>query len=46
MRIANTLDLATIAVSDALLAEALATGRWDHDGILDGWLGDPPAEAP
>ena len=46
VRIANTLDLATIAVSEALLAEALASGRWDHDGILDGWLGDPPAEAP
>jgi len=46
VRIANTLDLATIAVSDALLAEALASGRWDDDGILDGWLGDPPADAP
>ncbi len=46
VRIANTLDLATIAVSGALFAEALATGRWDDDGMLDGWLGAPPAEAP
>lgn len=46
VRIANTLDLSVIAVSEALLAEALASGLWDEDGMLDGWLGNAPAEAP
>ena len=45
VRIASTLELATIAVSDGLLAEALASGNWTHEGELDGWLGPAPAES-
>ena len=46
VRIASTLELGTIAVSEALLAEALASGLWRHDGPLRGWIGPLPAEAP
>jgi hypothetical protein len=46
VRIASTLELGRIAVSEALLAEALASGAWVDDGDLEGWLGPPPAEAP
>ena len=46
VRIASTLELGRIAVSEALVAEALASGRWTDDGDLEGWLGPAPAEAP
>jgi hypothetical protein len=46
VRIASTLELDTIAVSEALVAEAIASGAWEEDGDLEGWLGPAPAEAP
>jgi hypothetical protein len=45
VRIASTLELGRIAVSEALVDEALASGAWQDDGDLEGWLGPPPAEA-
>ncbi len=46
VRIASTLELETIAVSEALVNEALASGAWVDDGPFEGWLGPAPAEAP
>jgi Domain of unknown function (DUF362) len=46
VRIASTLELGTIAVSPALVAEALASGAWEDDGDLEGWLGPAPDEGP
>jgi hypothetical protein len=46
VRIASTLELGRIAVSEALVAEAIASGAWIDDGDLEGWLGPAPAEAP
>jgi hypothetical protein len=44
VRIASTLELGVIAVSEALLDEATASGAWEADGPLTGWLGPEPAE--
>jgi hypothetical protein len=44
VRIASTLELGVIAVSEALLDEAIASGAWEADGPLTGWLGPEPAE--
>jgi hypothetical protein len=46
VRIASTLELGRIAVSESLVGEAIASGAWRDDGYLDGWLGAAPAEAP
>ncbi len=46
VRLASTLELGCIAVSEALLAEALASDLWLDDGPFEGWLGPEPADTP
>jgi hypothetical protein len=46
VRLASTLELGRIAVSDALVREAIASGAWIEEGELNGWLGPAPEETP